>query len=125
MHNSLVTPKGTSSFFNCKQHTRTYLLLTESTRLTCSRAEKEADRLAKNKERTHKREKQKKMLAKNHGGEDGSPEPAAEKATGTTRKCANCGQVGHIKTNKKYGNYCLFHPPGYPFTSRCLLGVKF
>ncbi|KAF4124885.1 transcription initiation factor TFIID subunit 1 [Geosmithia morbida] len=22
-------------------------------------------------------------------------------ATGTTRKCANCGQVGHIKTNKK------------------------
>lgn len=23
-------------------------------------------------------------------------------ASGTTRKCANCGQVGHIKTNKKY-----------------------
>jgi transcription initiation factor TFIID subunit 1 len=35
-------------------------------------------------------------------GEDGSPEPTTEKVTGTTRKCANCGQVGHIKTNKKY-----------------------
>lgn len=34
--------------------------------------------------------------------DDGSPEPTAEKVTGTTRKCANCGQVGHIKTNKKY-----------------------
>ncbi|KAI9786794.1 MAG: hypothetical protein M1816_007801 [Peltula sp. TS41687] len=32
----------------------------------------------------------------------GSP-PAAtnSKGTGTLRKCANCGQVGHIKTNKK------------------------
>lgn len=26
----------------------------------------------------------------------------ADKASGTTRKCANCGQAGHIKTNKKY-----------------------
>jgi transcription initiation factor TFIID subunit 1, fungi type len=34
--------------------------------------------------------------------DDGSPEPTTEKVTGTTRKCANCGQVGHIKTNKKY-----------------------
>jgi transcription initiation factor TFIID subunit 1 len=32
---------------------------------------------------------------------DGSPEPTTERGTGTTRKCANCGQVGHIKTNKK------------------------
>lgn len=36
------------------------------------------------------------------GGDEGSPEPSTEKVTGTTRKCANCGQVGHIKTNKKY-----------------------
>lgn len=36
------------------------------------------------------------------GGDAGSPEPSTEKVTGTTRKCANCGQVGHIKTNKKY-----------------------
>jgi transcription initiation factor TFIID subunit 1 len=35
-------------------------------------------------------------------GDEGSPEPTTEKVTGTTRKCANCGQVGHIKTNKKY-----------------------
>lgn len=28
-------------------------------------------------------------------------EPSIERG-GTTRKCANCGQVGHIKTNKKY-----------------------
>lgn len=38
------------------------------------------------------------------GGEDGgegSPEPTTEKVTGTTRRCANCGMVGHIKTNKK------------------------
>lgn len=35
-------------------------------------------------------------------GDDDSPEPSTEKVAGTTRKCANCGQVGHIKTNKKY-----------------------
>jgi len=29
-----------------------------------------------------------------------SPAPSVEKG-GTTRKCANCGQKGHIKTNKK------------------------
>lgn len=34
-------------------------------------------------------------------GGEGSPEPTTEKATGTTRRCANCGQIGHIKTNKK------------------------
>ncbi|KAJ4400103.1 hypothetical protein N0V85_005844 [Neurospora sp. IMI 360204] len=36
--------------------------------------------------------------------DDGSlVEPSIEKATGgtTTRKCANCGAEGHIKTNKK------------------------
>lgn len=31
---------------------------------------------------------------------EGSAEPSVEKG-GTTRRCANCGQVGHIKTNKK------------------------
>ncbi|KAH7336595.1 hypothetical protein BKA65DRAFT_37164 [Rhexocercosporidium sp. MPI-PUGE-AT-0058] len=30
-----------------------------------------------------------------------TPAPSIEKPTGTTRKCANCGQAGHIKTNKK------------------------
>ncbi|PVH77322.1 hypothetical protein DL98DRAFT_274101 [Cadophora sp. DSE1049] len=30
-----------------------------------------------------------------------TPAPSIEKPAGTTRKCANCGQAGHIKTNKK------------------------
>ncbi|KAK0624633.1 hypothetical protein B0T17DRAFT_247672 [Bombardia bombarda] len=68
-------------------------------------AKKEQERLEKNRERTKKREKQKKLQQKIKGGpiggDDGSPEPTTEKATGTTRKCANCGQIGHIKTNKK------------------------
>ena len=76
------------------------------------RARKEQERLERNRERTKKREKQKKMQQKikgvsvtpslgGFGGDNGSPEPSIEKATGTTRKCANCGQIGHIKTNKK------------------------
>ncbi len=70
-----------------------------------NRARIEQERLEKNKERRKKREKQKKLQQKIRDGgvhDDGSPEPTAEKVTGTTRKCANCGQVGHIKTNKKY-----------------------
>lgn len=70
------------------------------------RARIEQERLEKNKERRKKREKQKKLQQKMRdggtAGDDGSPEPSTEKVTGTTRKCANCGQVGHIKTNKKY-----------------------
>ena len=27
--------------------------------------------------------------------------PGGSKQTSTTRKCANCGMVGHIRTNKK------------------------
>ncbi|KAK4451600.1 histone acetyl transferase [Podospora aff. communis PSN243] len=70
-------------------------------------ARKEQERLEKNKERRKKREKQKKLQAKIAGvnvpeDEEGSPEPSTEKVTGTTRRCANCGQQGHIKTNKKY-----------------------
>lgn len=45
------------------------------------------------------------------GGDEGSPEPSTEKVTGTTRKCANCGQVGHIKTNKKYVCPCSQETP--------------
>jgi transcription initiation factor TFIID subunit 1 len=70
------------------------------------RARIEQERLEKNKERRKKREKQKKLQQKMRdggaAGDEGSPEPSTEKITGTTRKCANCGQVGHIKTNKKY-----------------------
>lgn len=66
--------------------------------------DKELQRLLKNADRRQIREKQgkgKKKSSANLGA--GSPDPSgsADKAAGgTTRKCANCGQVGHIKTNK-------------------------
>ncbi|KAH6609446.1 transcription initiation factor TFIID subunit 1 [Trichoderma cornu-damae] len=62
----------------------------------------ELERLEKNKARRQAREQQKELHQKASAGDAGSP--GADKIpTGTTRKCANCGQVGHIKTNKKYG----------------------
>ncbi|KAI2686158.1 hypothetical protein DTO012A7_1848 [Penicillium roqueforti] len=54
--------------------------------------EAELGRLNRNKERRFAREKQKGIPRS--GDPDGKP-------AGTQRKCANCGQVGHIKTNKK------------------------
>ncbi|OBT91516.1 hypothetical protein VE01_10529 [Pseudogymnoascus verrucosus] len=70
------------------------------------RVRKELARLERNKERRHAREKQKGIYRGPEGTADaGSPSatPAAADATpkGTSRKCANCGQAGHIKTNKK------------------------
>ncbi|EGS18889.1 transcription initiation factor tfiid-like protein [Thermochaetoides thermophila DSM 1495] len=79
----------------------------EKDELILEKARIEQERLEKNKERRKKREKQKKLQQKMREGGDisildeDSPEPSTEKVTGTTRKCANCGQVGHIKTNKK------------------------
>lgn len=71
--------------------------------LTRRRIKKELERLEKNKARRQAREQQKELHQKASAGDAGSPGPGAEKIpTGTTRKCANCGQVGHIKTNKKY-----------------------
>lgn len=72
------------------------------------RIKKELERLEKNKARRQAREQQKELHHKaSTGGDAGSPKPngpGVDKVpTGTTRKCANCGQVGHIKTNKKYG----------------------
>lgn len=73
-----------------------------------ARIEREQNRLEKNKERRHQREKQKKQAKGITDPAGGSPEPSVEgKAAGTTRKCANCGQVGHIKTNKKYTSHFL------------------
>jgi hypothetical protein len=72
---------------------------------------KELARLERNRERRKAREKQKrgKSLGVDIAGSpEGSATPAVEKPTGTTRKCANCGQAGHIKTNKKY---CLINNP--------------
>lgn len=61
------------------------------------RIQDELERLERNKERRHVREKQK---AKAAGRADDGDE-AGGKGAGTQRRCANCGQVGHIKTNKK------------------------
>lgn len=81
------------------------------------RINQEQARLIRNKERRLQREKSKSKLGPGAsvvrastpvvGPHDpDSPAPSIEKgagaaAGGTTRKCANCGQVGHIKTNKK------------------------
>lgn len=62
------------------------------------RLQMELARLNKNKERRHAREKQKGIL-KGAGSPDGPDTPGGK--TATFRKCANCGQIGHIKTNKK------------------------
>lgn len=73
-----------------------------------NRLQKELERLERNKERRHARERQKGIIHKaslepDAASPSATPAPmAAEKPTGTTRKCANCGQAGHIKTNKKY-----------------------
>ncbi|WEW58046.1 hypothetical protein PRK78_003513 [Emydomyces testavorans] len=64
----------------------------------------ELQRLQRNKERRHAREKQKSLIHDNREGSPdtgNSPAPAAAPKGVTQRKCANCGQVGHIKTNKK------------------------
>jgi hypothetical protein len=75
---------------------------------------KELARLERNRERRKAREKQKRgkslIGTEVAASPEGSLTPVVEKPTGTTRKCANCGQAGHIKTNKKY---CLANNP-YP-----------
>ncbi|PFH57697.1 hypothetical protein XA68_14676 [Ophiocordyceps unilateralis] len=72
-------------------------------RLANLRIKKELERLEKNKARRQAREQQKELHHKANVGDAASPGPngADKVSTGTTRKCANCGQVGHIKTNKK------------------------
>ena len=70
-----------------------------------SRLKKELARLERNKDRRIARDKQKGIQTDGALDADGSPpSPGANpaRAAGTLRKCANCGQVGHIKTNKKY-----------------------
>ncbi|KAI0383513.1 hypothetical protein F5Y04DRAFT_269818 [Hypomontagnella monticulosa] len=65
--------------------------------------DKELSRLLKNQDRRQIREKQGKSKKKKNldANAEASPDPSGDKASaGTTRKCANCGQVGHIKTNK-------------------------
>ncbi|KAI1464251.1 uncharacterized protein F4812DRAFT_443951 [Daldinia caldariorum] len=65
--------------------------------------DKELSRLLKNQDRRQIREKQGKSKKKKpEANLDASPDPPTgdKISAGTTRKCANCGQVGHIKTNK-------------------------
>ncbi|CAH0014971.1 unnamed protein product [Clonostachys rhizophaga] len=74
-------------------------------RLAGIRIKQELARLEKNKARRQAREQQKELHQRaNAPGDAGSPGGAVVSGdkivTGTTRKCANCGQVGHIKTNK-------------------------
>jgi len=67
--------------------------------------QKELERLQRNKERRIARDKAKGVHfdpdADGAAGQPSSPAAGVVKSTGTQRKCANCGQVGHIKTNKK------------------------
>ena len=87
----------------------------QNQKLTSNRVRKELLRLERNRERRHAREKSKKGgVSKRRSKEpdnmlspSSTPAPSVEKPTGTTRKCANCGMAGHIKTNKKYYPYCL------------------
>jgi hypothetical protein len=65
----------------------------------------ELARLTRNIERREGREKAKGILPKQtEGGASGG----AGKGGATPRKCANCGEVGHIKTNKKCGKSVSF-----------------
>lgn len=93
--------------------------VTMSNLLTSTRVRQEHERLLRNKDRRQAREKQKLGQGRGKKGsnliiENGdavspssTPLPSTEKPAGTTRKCANCGQAGHIKTNKKYCDTCL------------------
>ncbi|KAF1988187.1 hypothetical protein K402DRAFT_30707 [Aulographum hederae CBS 113979] len=67
------------------------------------RIQKEIARLNRNVERRHVREKAKANASASTPGSPGAS-GGPVKGAATQRKCANCGQVGHIKTNKKYGN---------------------
>ena len=65
---------------------------------------KEHERLQKNKERRIARDKAKGTYYDGTADDAGSPYSPISvpvKAAGTGRKCASCGQIGHIKTNKK------------------------
>lgn len=77
--------------------------------LARQKIEAELKRLEGNQERRFTREKQKAAVSGDAGSPGGSISTGTGTGTGTSggkggstlRKCANCGQVGHIKTNKK------------------------
>ncbi|KAF2144607.1 uncharacterized protein K452DRAFT_284930 [Aplosporella prunicola CBS 121167] len=61
----------------------------------------ELARLERNRERRHVREKAKGLHSSASQNPDSPSAATGGKGVNTTRRCANCGQVGHIKTNKK------------------------
>ncbi|KAL8923796.1 MAG: hypothetical protein Q9172_002977 [Xanthocarpia lactea] len=76
----------------------------ELDRLAQQAVAEELARLERNKDRRLARDKQKGVRDGDVADAPGSPSSVARpaaKSAGTQRKCANCGQVGHIKTNKK------------------------
>ncbi|KAI9803832.1 MAG: hypothetical protein M1825_001712 [Sarcosagium campestre] len=77
----------------------------EEDRRNQKRIAEELARLERNKDRRIARDKQKGLFVGDGSarspGSPSSPAAGSIKSTGTQRKCANCGQVGHIKTNKK------------------------
>lgn len=103
--------------------------------------QKELDRIKRNAERREAREKLKAKNAAHEASAAGSPGPSdvdgpgsvingggndtntpqkgkGRSKDGTARKCANCGQVGHIKTNRKSVTtfqcpYCFTRNPLY------------
>ncbi|KAL8817226.1 MAG: hypothetical protein Q9223_003907 [Gallowayella weberi] len=78
--------------------------IVELDRLAQQAVADELARLERNKDRRLARDKQKGVRDGDTADSPGSPSSAARpptKSAGTQRKCANCGQVGHIKTNKK------------------------
>ena len=78
-------------------------LLAEVLTLSSFSIEDELARLEKNKDRSLAREKAKGITAADTGMSPDDASTGKQAPQGTQRKCANCGQVGHIKTNKKYG----------------------
>ena len=80
------------------------VFIVSSKRFTHSllRIENELSRLNRNKERRFAREKQKGVVRTSAGESPAEGGSGGGKSAGTQRKCANCHQVGHIKTNKKY-----------------------
>ena len=77
-----------------------------STALTLCSLLNELARLQRNQDRRIGREKAKGIYtgSGSNPGTPGSPSAGPIKGVGTQRKCANCGQTGHIKTNKKCDN---------------------
>lgn len=71
--------------------------------------QQEFARLSRNIERREGREKAK-GVHRSQTGDGGAP---IGKTGSTPRKCANCGEVGHIKTNKKYGAKSISFTPYY------------